>query len=80
MNLDRVPEKIRRAHEKTGGRYTFYLEETGEQKAGLIHWVRPHPWAYESVGLSVCGDVTDCMAALDRYIAEKTQPAIVAAE
>ena len=79
MTPDQLRARLRRARADLGpggGRFsvTFYEEEAQGGACSLMHWSRPDGAAVEACHEVAHGTLDVCLAALDRYVAERRQP------
>ena len=71
MTIEEVQTRLRAAHARIGheGRFALTLTLTGNEEAYLTHWFRPDPYAFEDCKAVGSGTITECLAALERYVA-----------
>ncbi|WP_448189932.1 hypothetical protein [Azospirillum sp. sgz301742] len=71
MTIEEVQARLRAAHARIGheGRFALTLSLTGTEEAYLTHWFRPDPHAFEDCKAVGSGTITECLAALERYVA-----------
>ncbi len=71
MTIEEVQTRLRAAHARIGheGRFALTLSLTGTEEAYLTHWFRPDPYAFEDCKAVGSGTITECLAALERYVA-----------
>ncbi|WP_158044471.1 hypothetical protein [Skermanella pratensis] len=76
MTIEQLQKRLREAHARIGfeGRFAFTIGQQDSPQAGggcyVTHWFRPTPFAFEDCKSVGAGTVADCVAALDRYVAD----------
>ena len=75
MTIEEVQARLRAAHARIGneGRFALTLSlggpPGGAEEAYLTHWFRPDPHAFEDCKAVGSGNLAECLAALERYVA-----------
>jgi hypothetical protein len=79
MHIEEVRDRVRKAHARMGkhGRLALTLSLDGREEYYITHWYRPEPHAFEDCKAVGFGTVTECLDALDRYVASQA-PALAA--
>lgn len=77
MTIEEVQARLRAAQAQLGreGRFALTLSLNGREDCYITHWFRPDPNAFEDCKAVGSGTVTECLAALDRYVAVNRPPA-----
>lgn len=72
MKLETLQAKLKLAHIRIGreGRFALTLNEGSSEDCYITHWFRPEPFAFEDCKHVGSGSVAECIAALDRYVAD----------
>ena len=76
MTIEQLQKRLREAHARIGfeGRFAFTLGQQAADGCYITHWFRPTPYAFEDCRSVGAGTVADCIAALDRYVADYPRP------
>jgi len=71
MMIEEVQAHLRAAQSQIGreGRFALTLSLDGREECYITHWFRPDPHAFEDCKAVGSGTITECLAALDRYVA-----------
>ncbi|PWC39229.1 hypothetical protein [Azospirillum sp. TSO35-2] len=71
MTIEEVQARLSAAQARLGreGRFALTLSLNGREECYITHWFRPDPHAFEDCRAVGSGTVSECLAALDRYVA-----------
>lgn len=78
-----VLTRMKAAHAAMGGigRFSLTYSVGGEVECYATHWFRPDPYAFEDCRAIVSGTLSECLAGIERYAAERSTTAYsIAAE
>ncbi|CAO3435610.1 hypothetical protein [Azospirillum endophyticum] len=86
MTIEEVQARLRAAQARIGreGRFALTLSLDGREECYITHWFRPEPHAFEDCRAVGSGTLSQCLDALDRYVAvnraRDEAPVLMAAE
>ncbi|PWC78030.1 hypothetical protein [Azospirillum sp. TSH64] len=86
MTIEEVQARLRAAQAHLGreGRFALTLSLDGREECYITHWFRPEPHAFEDCRAVGSGTLSECLDALDRYVAvnrlRDEAPMLMAAE
>ncbi|MBY6264508.1 hypothetical protein EI613_21680 [Azospirillum sp. 412522] len=86
MTIEEVQARLRAAQARIGreGRFALTLSLDGREECYITHWFRPEPHAFEDCRAVGSGTLSECLDALDRYVAvnraRDEAPVLMAAE
>lgn len=86
MTIEEVQACLRAAQARIGreGRFALTLSLDGREECYITHWFRPEPHAFEDCRAVGSGTLSECLDALDRYVAvnrvREEAPVLMAAE
>jgi hypothetical protein len=60
------------------GKFRLTYDAAEDVECEVTYWFRPEPHAFEDCKAIAAGTVSECLAAVERYAAERAAPAIAA--